>query len=599
MIELSAQQKLALLFEKSNKAIAQTIQDASPQQLQKLNEAKDLPSVITELMNDTLDASKSNKIILDILKNSAFFKELGSFSQDLKVLIELLNGADPQGKLDKIAKALQSVLIDLSKHEAYDLKEFIKNSGLFLESKLSHEINPKQELKRSLEELLNKLHQSELPSVKKLAKEIGRFVHKSDVFSNATDISSLSHIKSEVERLLSELKDILKTADPIHSKSVKQLVTALEELIQGKKSVHFSLSALNNLIDEISSELRLSTQGGTKQLLSELESIANKINAIQKNDQTQALLKSALTRLEGIDTNNLSNTQLKELNANSEKLKLMAQMKLQDLQAINQEQFKTFFTNLSHDLIPEKANGLFDIIEKILGSLKQTHTSFEQEKIPQGIKSWLNSFDKEVNKGDVIHSKHMQTLLDKVELFVKPAHLLNNNLLQENLQKDMKALLLGLENELTGSTTNTEILKTVDKLLIHIDYFQLLSHLSNSSCLYIPYAWEQLENGSLSFKKSKDGSSYCEIDLELSEYGKVNMMLQLFEDNQLNIMIYTQKRELKALFKENMKSLRSALVGVNIMPRNIHLHDLDEAAKKSHPYEGKAGLNKLGFEAKG
>ena len=98
----------------------------------------------------------------------------------------------------------------------------------------------------------------------------------------------------------------------------------------------------------------------------------------------------------------------------------------------------------------------------------------------------------------------MQDTLSKIELFSKPAHLLNNNLLQESLQKDMKALLLGLEKELTGTVGNTEVLKAVDKLLVQIDYFQLLSHLSNASCLYIPYAWDQLENGNLSFKKSKD-----------------------------------------------------------------------------------------------
>ena len=165
----------------------------------------------------------------------------------------------------------------------------------------------------------------------------------------------------------------------------------------------------------------------------------------------------------------------------------------------------------------------------------------------------------------------------------------------------MKALLLGLEKELAGNptTAQTETHKLVDKLLVQIDYYQLVSHLSNNSCFYLPFSWEQLEDGSFSMKKAKDGSFYCEIDLQLKEYGKLNMMLQLFEKNQLNIMIYTEQDKLKTIFKENMQALRSALTKVNVMPRNIHLHNLNEEKNRGLVYGEKERLNELGFEVKG
>ena len=602
MIELSAQQQLALLFPKSNKAIIETLEKASPQQLQTLSEAKDIKSVISQLMSDTLDVSKSNTIILDILKNSVFFKELGNFSKELQTLIQLLTqGSDePNGKLEKMIKALQNSLLDFSDKDSSKLKEFINNSGVFLESKLSQELDPKEQLKTSLQTLENRLSQSEIPQVKNLVKEISALLQNTGIFGKTTDTTSLNSIKNEVDKLLSQLKDILRVSDPIHSKGVERSVTALEQFAQSKveKSERFSVSQLNRLVQDLSGELRSSQQDGTKGLLSQLQSIENKVQEIQKGNETQTLIKSMLNEIESFDAKNLSKEQLKEVQSSLQKLKLMSQMKFHDLEGLNPNELKTFFTDLSQN-IPSKTNSIFDLLEKILSSLKQPLASFEQQNIPQDIKNWLNNFHKELSKGDIVYSKSMQELLTKIEHFSKPAHLLNNSLLQESLQKDMKAILLGLEKELAGTSTNIEVLKSVDKLLVQIDYFQLLSHLSNASYLYIPYTWDQLENGNLSFKKSKDGSSYCEIDLELSEYGKLNMMLQLFEDNQLNIMIYTQKKELKALFKDNMKSLRSALVSVNIMPRNIHLHDLNEESKKSNPYQGSDKLNELGFEVKG
>ena len=593
MIELSAQQQLALLFPKSNRAVSEVLEKASPQQLQTFTEAKDIKSLLSGLMNDTLDLSKSNKIILDILKNSTFFKELGNFSKDVKTLIELLNRDNSQSKT---VKSLQSILLDFSENDSSKLKDSVKNSGLFLESKLSQEINPKHELKTSLHALQNQLQKSELPQGKDLLKSIEALLQNTKIFGKNTDSSTLKNINSEVGKILIQLKDIQKLADPIHSQDVQKHVSTLEKFTQNTQIKNFSLVQITKLVDDLASELRVSGNKETHKLVSSLESIEKKLKEIQQGNPTQDLIKSALKELEVLEIKNISRL---ELDSSIDKLKQISQMRAQELESLNPKELEAFFSKLSDSLGASKTNTLFDTLQKILNSLKQPLLDFEQKNVPHDIKNWLNSFDKEVHKGDVVYSKSMKDLLHKIELFAKPAHLLNNSLLQESLQKDMKALLLGLEKELAGSSGSTEILKATDKLLVQIDYFQLLSHLSHTSCLYVPYAWEQLENGQLSVKKSKDGSTYCEIDLELSEYGKLNMMMQLFEDNQLNIMIYTQKKELKTLFKENIKALRSALVSVNVMPRNIHFHDLNEDNNKTNPYQENVPLNELGFETKG
>ncbi|MDF1880140.1 hypothetical protein JHD50_02285 [Sulfurimonas sp. MAG313] len=249
----------------------------------------------------------------------------------------------------------------------------------------------------------------------------------------------------------------------------------------------------------------------------------------------------------------------------------------------------------------QSTKGIFETIEKILMVLKQPNQDFMKEKIPKEIKNWIANFDKELEKGDIVFSKSFQTQISKLKNFFAPSQILENKLLQENLQKDLKALLIGLEKEVGSLSTNnaTEVLKSVDKLLLQVDYFQLLSHLSNASYLYLPYSWEGLENGKFSFKSKKDGSCYCEIDLELKNYGSLNMMLQLFEDTQLNINIYTQDKELQKLFKTHIKDLKEALIKVNIMPRNIQIFSLKEHPRKHLNYKNDSSLDELGFEVKG
>lgn len=607
MIERTSQQQLSLLFPNSNKAISKILESASPEQLETLAKAKDLKAVLSQLMNDTLDINKSNKIILDVLKNSDFFKELGSFPKEMKVLIELLESQSGSNtKLDKLIQSLKLSLLELKQTDSGGLKDFIKNSGVFLESKFTQENNPKAEFKNALDQLKSLLLKSEVSASSSLVTKTDAILNNTKIFSKENGTASLNLIKKEVDTLLSSFKDTLKFADPLYSKDVQRLVAKLESFSQNPilKQEIFSLDSIKNIISELSSELRISARADTKALLSQLEGIQIKISLIHTKNTSLHALKELSANLQTLDISSLPKDEIKALNSLIAETKTLSEMSFKDIESLKFDDIKSFLSTLSEKILPlntGSTKSIFDIIEKILLSLKQPLLGFEQEKIPKDIKNWLVNFDEEVSKADVLFSKSMQDQLAKISHFSKPAHLLDNSLLQENLQKDMKALLLTLEKELSVNPTQstTETLKSVEKLLMQVEYFQLLSHLSNASYLYLPYAWDGFDNGKFSFKKKDDGSSYCEIDLELKEYGKLNMVLQLFDDNQLNMMIYTQKKELKRIFKDHIKELRSSLMSVNVMPRNIHILDLDLDAKRLHPYTNGEQLNELGFEVKG
>ena len=606
MIEISSAQQLALLFPKSNKAISKILKDATPEQLKMLSQAKDLKSVLAQLINDTLDTSKSNKIILDILKNSEFFKELGSFPKEMKVLVELLQKQDiPNTKVDKILQLLKIALPDLKQADSDTLKNFVKDSGVFLESKFLEDKSPKTQLQNSLEQLKTLLLQSEQKGISKIIQNIDSLLKNETVFSKHSDVTSLNLIKKELDTLVSSLKSIVTSAEPLHAKDVQKLLVKLETLTQApQKQQSFSLTNIKNIVAELTSELRVSPKDTTKTLVKQLEAIHTKIEGIIKSNDLQPLLKGLSKVLETIDIKNLSVPETKTFQTAQEQVKTLSQMKFEDIEGLKIEEVKVFFNTFSQTLSalnPSSTKSIFDIIEKILIALKQPEVSFVQEKLPKDIKMFLENVNKEVAKSDVVFSKDFQVKLDKISHFSMPSHLLDNKLLQENLQKDVKALLLGLEKELSSSPTtqNTEVLKSLDKLLVQVDYFQLLSHLSNASYLYLPYTWEGLENGKFSFKNQEDGSCYCEIDLELKEHGTLNMMLQLFDKNQLNMNIYTQSEPLKKMFKTHLKELREALVSIHIMPRNIHLYELEQRDKKRNAYAKQEALNELGFEVKG
>lgn len=200
---------------------------------------------------------------------------------------------------------------------------------------------------------------------------------------------------------------------------------------------------------------------------------------------------------------------------------------------------------------------------------------------------------------DAALSKETLSLTSKLTLFANAQKLDSHENIKEILSKDLKAILLKTADEAlkTAHPNQNEITKQVDKLLLQIDYFQLLSHLSSSSILYVPFSWDSLEEGNIDIKKDKNSAFYCDIDLKLKEYGELKLKLALYEQNQINVHIYSDNKEFKEIVKENISSLRSALIEAHITPKEIRIFD---ATKKNQTsaYEQEPRDIDLGFEIK-
>ncbi|WP_193109972.1 flagellar hook-length control protein FliK [Sulfurimonas paralvinellae] len=168
--------------------------------------------------------------------------------------------------------------------------------------------------------------------------------------------------------------------------------------------------------------------------------------------------------------------------------------------------------------------------------------------------------------------------------------------IQELLSNDTKAVVKkSLEELNTASLPNKDtVMKQLDKLSMQIDYYQLLSHLNDASALYLPYSFDALEEGNITIKNAKNKKFFCDIDLQLKEYGSLRLRLGLFEKNQLNINISCESPELKDLLHSNIKDLKKSLYDVGIIPTDIRFLD---AADVQMPY-GSGEEIELGFEVK-
>ncbi len=162
---------------------------------------------------------------------------------------------------------------------------------------------------------------------------------------------------------------------------------------------------------------------------------------------------------------------------------------------------------------------------------------------------------------------------------------------KHDITTDMKALLLNIKQELeVNPNSDKELLRQVDKMLIQIDYYQLLSLASNSQMVYLPFDWDMLDEGDLSFYKDEE-EFVCNIDLSLKDFGKLKVSLRLIENKNLNISFFIEDEELKELLRQNFHTLKLNLLKQGLSVSNLSLKELEDTKAKINPYAQSSNLS--------
>lgn len=169
---------------------------------------------------------------------------------------------------------------------------------------------------------------------------------------------------------------------------------------------------------------------------------------------------------------------------------------------------------------------------------------------------------------------------------------LENKLLNSskyNFDDDFKANLLKLQEALTtkSDAKSIENLKIVNNLLAQVELNQLGSLASNSNFVFIPFFWDMLEDGFIQMKQKEEEKFFCQINLNLKDFGKVDLMLFLYDKNKLDLTIYAQREHFKVAIKENLQTLKKALNSVELIAVNIKLLDMKDDKKDEKTSEQK------------
>ena len=514
------------LKEADNKTLNNLLKQDSSNSSSSTNTAAS--SILKEVLNSIKDGTKSNSSLENILKNSTAFKDLGNLSSNLSSLLESIKDDE---SLQKFKPLLENFLKNIKDVTADNLKEQIKNSGIFLENKLSS--NPNAKLENLLQNISNLLKTIDTPEAK----------NSSQIIDNI-----LKNIPKDGSLKSSELVNNLKT-----------LVSSLQNLSSSLNSNQ--TQTLNNLANELKNFIQ---------------------NGVMIESKTENLVPKTQTQTPQTEDVNIENTQIKNL-INNQVKELLTQIKQDLTQNQNIIQNKNILPLIDKLIsLPD----LFSKSEAILNSVQNSNISNFSNNFATNLNPLLTALKESlqaINPKNIEIQNQINSLIKKVENIIQ--EYTNNNLDNpkdnQKLDNDFKSILLKMQDEVAQKTDikSQDSLKTINNLLTQIDMQQLTSLVSNSNFVYIPFFWEMLEDGTVEIKEKEEDKFFCQIKLTLKDFGKIDLMLSMYDENKLDMTIYAQREHFKVTLRDNLQKLKLALNEANIIPMNVKLLDMKEESE--------------------
>lgn len=493
---------------------------------------------------------------------------------DNKILKEALKEADSK-TLEQLVKNSASSVSDVLKDLFENLKtgtksntnieSILKNSTVFkemgnfpdslstiLENLTSEEKNPTLEkFKPQLENFLKNIKDMDANTLKTQLQNSGVFLE-----SKMTQTPN-----AKIENILNQVQNLIKDLNTPQAKQVNELIS---KLIQSPNSNDFTsnLKTLTNSLEKLNNSIQTPQTQNISTSLNQLKNILNEASLTESK----------------ISNNVVVNTNTKE-NINLQTKELLTQLKNEIVQNPVLQTNKSIMPILENLL---KMGNLFDKNESLINQPASSNVTTFTSNFSSNITLLLTSLKdtlENLNPNNLSLQNQVTKFIEKIEDIIKELSNPDTHKSQkQNLDEDMKSVLLKMQDELSSKTDakSQEIAKQVDKLLTQIDYQQLLSLSSNSNSVYLPFLWDMLEDGNISMKKADEDKFYCQINLTLKDFGKVDLMLALYDKNKLDLTVYAQREHFKTAIRDNMQKLKVALNSVDLIPVNVKLLDLKE-----------------------
>ena len=486
----------------------------------------------------------------------------GELLKDIKSLVS---------KLQVLSTALSNPQTKNLENLTNQLKSFINDAAL-VESKIENQKAPNKQITQNTKEAA------------------------SNVNENKANIENKTQINTQTKELLSQIKtEVLQNSPKLDSKTLLNQIDNLlksNDLFSKNEKTIEPKNLLNNLLGSKEIQEAVKQNPKISNLVLNLKNISNEIvNLEQKvqNSQNVVQEKASLTLSLKENISLLKNELLNIKNIDTKAISPILQ-KLESIQNIfSKVETPILNTNQNTQVSPSFQNNTSSFANNFTSNLNSLFLSLKENITSLSTNQNNTNIQNQVLKAvDQIETAIKENIINHTQN-LNNAQVANKN--ESPISNDMKTVLLQMQDELASKTDvkSQDILKQVDKMLMQIDYHQLLSLSSNSNYVYVPFFWDMLEDGSISMKKTDEEKFYCQINLTLKDFGKVDLMLALYDKNKLDLTIHAQRDHFKEAVQKNLQNLKKNLNNVNLIPVNIKLLDLkeeeNEIVKKTKAYE--------------
>lgn len=607
-------QELLDALNNNSKTSTSSQKPASNPTISQETQTKSLGTLIESLLQNVAKDENLKQTLVSTLKSQTINQNIDETTQSLKNIVQNLK-EDPI--LKKYVPKLEQFLLDIKSIDAKNLRIQMQNSGVFLESKLAAQDVKNStfplSIKETLDELQNTLKKLPFPKAdtQKLTDTIKSLLANVKNSKNLND-AVLSDIKKVFSSVIKDFKidkpllqEFSKIQNALEFHKQIQLSKALQSIKSGLIT-HTNQAIYNDKISNVQnlvSLLKEPTAVFSQENVQTLHTIVNQVKAlpVKNRDLTQNLLKLSL------HVNDIALHESKIQNALSTEglSKVLTQTK-ELLEAVKSDVLHLQSTQI----LPQKnADILTKMIDTLLAklfasqeTLKQSNpvlTPSSQETLPKltqplvvskDLTQLLDAFQKELRTFEPkthfelqIHKNlaHLEQIISKEIQTLNEQMKYNASPVKEKLENDIKAILLHVKEDLSKNPAShtKELALHVQKALSHIEYYQLNSYIMNQTSLYLPFLWDDLKKGEVHFKRLKENRFFCEIDIELKEYGKIDMMLMLFNDTNINLSLFCENERFLGLFRQNIKELRAGLNKLGLVPANIQTYNATKDSK--------------------
>ena len=227
MIQLKPDARLTIILPNTNKALAEAIKSATPEQLAVLKEGKDIKTLVASLFQDKITSAKSDQTLLQILQNAPAFKNMGNVSERLASLASSL-GSVPG--FETKSPRLQQLLQNIASLSSGSLKTRMENSGVFMESKLSQALQTSPTLKETLQNLRNLLSQSPSPAARTLSQNVSQLLSQPFFKELSPGPAAAGELGGALGKIAESLRSLAGSTDILYSAQTAQTAHAIASL---------------------------------------------------------------------------------------------------------------------------------------------------------------------------------------------------------------------------------------------------------------------------------------------------------------------------------------------------------------------------------